>query len=438
MSYIILTIVFFLLAIFCYKKFNSEIMSPSVLTCLIFSLSFLGAFLGTREGSWNFVKELHFNTLIIILVGVVFFILGEICARNYKTDKVKEIKLSDSNNKYIRIDILKKALVFIFVITTFVLLYLNLRSLVGSGSISKIVKAYKSSNILYNKKALEEGMVLNPLILNMVRFCEMFCIVFIYIIVKNLINKDKVKYNISYLIIIIFIAYVTMLVGGRTVLLKYFMAGFIIWTILYTRKQKLSLNRFFKISIKLMIVFVPVCYFVLPLLGGKNSSTFVDYVTFYLGSQIPAFDVFLASPFERSTHFGEMTLKGIQMLLAKFGLINYWSAYQGEWVYFNRELYTNVFSEFKPFMQDFGIIGVVICMFIFGFVFSRLYLNAKNKSNCRYIIFFAFFSNLLIDQARIEVFYNSFLSSRMVIYFVSMLIITFFLFGRKKIRSGEI
>ena len=85
-----------------------------------------------------------------------------------------------------------------------------------------------------------------------------------------------------------------------------------------------------------------------------------------------------------------------------------------------------------------GVLGLIIYPMIFGYIFAKLYIYAKEKENCRYLIFFAYFAIYLIDQARSNVFFNSFLSTRTVIYWLFMMIITYFLFGKTKIRNGEI
>lgn len=440
MLYILLSCLLLLMAIVFYRFFNREIVSPTIITCLIFFVSVLGAFLGTSEGSWNNIFNLHWNTVCYILLGVFCFGIGELLARRVKV-YIHKRSVKQKNNdsgKIIHIDFLKNFIIIIFVLVTMVLLYMNLRTITGGNSLSQIISGYKSSSILYNENALEEGATINSMVLNMLRFCEITCVVYIYIIVKNLFLKDKLRNNILPAVIILLISFLSMMVGGRAILLKFFVAGFIIWSIMYIRNKHLSVRKFFKIGIKLIIVFVPICYFVLPLLGGNNSTNIIDYVSFYLGSQIPSFDIFLNNPIIKSEHFGQMTLKGIQMFLSKFGIIDYWSAYQKDWIYFTPTLYTNTFTEFKPFLQDFGIIGLIVFPIIFGFVFSKLYLAAKENSNCRYIIFFAFFASLLIDQARIEVFFNTFISTRTIIYLICMIFVTWFLFGSKPIKEGEI
>ncbi len=438
MTYIILAGLLLLMSIFFYNLFKREIVSPTVITSLIFFLSVLGAFIGTSENSWNNISDLHWKTIQYILLGVFSFGIGEFLARKLRNARKEENQKKFENSKVIRVDLLKNLIIFSFIVFTMVLLYMNLKTITNGDSLTDIISKYKSSSILYNENALEEGNVLNPIVLNMLRFCEITCIVYIYIIVKNLFLKDKIKNNILNIVNILLIVFLSITVGGRTILLKYFSAGVMIWSILYIRNSHLSIRKFVKLGMIILIIFVPMCYLVLPLLGGHTSSNMIDYTSFYLGSEIPSLDIFLNNPISPLEHFGEATLKGIQMLLSKIGLIDYWTAYQKEWVYFTPTLYTNTFTEFKPFIQDFGISGLVICPMIFGFVFSKLYLAAKEKVSCRHLIFFAFFTNLLIDQARVEVFYNSFLSARTIIYAVSLLFVTCFLFGSKRILEGEV
>lgn len=437
MTYIILAGLLLFMSILFYNLFKREIISPTVITCLIFFLSVLGAFLGTANGLWNHVSKLQWKTVQYIILGIFSFGIGEFLSRKLRRNS-RNKKANVENSKIIRIDLLKNLIVLLFIILTMVLLYMNLKAITNAKSLPEIISRYKSSNVLYNESALEEGVIINSIVLNMLRFCEITCVVYIYIVIKNLFLKDKVKSNIINILNILLIILLSITVGGRAILLKFFAAGIMIWAILYTRIKRLSVRKFFKLGLAIVMFFIPLCYFILPFLGNQTTIDMPNYVSFYLGSEIPAFDIFLENPTTYSEHFGQETLQGLQMFLSKFGIIDSWTAYQREWVYFTPTLYTNTFTEFKPFIQDFGINGVIVCPMIFGFIFSKLYLAAKEKMNCRYLIFFSFFTSLLIDQARIEVFFRSFLSTRTVIYLCSLLFVTWFLFGKRKIKGGEV
>ena len=265
MGYIILMVILLLLSILFYKFLNKEIISPTVITCLNFFLAVLAAFIGTSEGSWNFMPNISTQTILYITLGVFSFGLGEILARKIR---LKNNKYSEelSNKKIIRIDYMKNFIIISFILLTIILLYLNLRSIVGGGSLSSIINGYKSSSVLYNENAVEDGATINSLVMNMLRFCEMAGVVYIYIVIKNIVSKDKLSKNIFYIIPIVLSLFLSMMVGGRATLLKTLMAAVMIWAILYTKNHKLPVRKFFKLALKVAIVFVPLCYFILPLL----------------------------------------------------------------------------------------------------------------------------------------------------------------------------
>lgn len=76
-------------------------------------------------------------------------------------------------------------------------------------------------------------------------------------------------------------------------------------------------------------------------------------MTFYLGSPLPCFNEYLENSNQQKVeqkHFGENTFIGIQQILYKFHIINYYNIYQDEWVNFGNGLKSNVFTGIKTYL----------------------------------------------------------------------------------------
>jgi oligosaccharide repeat unit polymerase len=395
------------------------------------------SFMGRINNSWNF-QELHFNTFCIIILGVLMFGVGEFAARKFifKT-KTKTVDLENYKYEIIRVDILKIFICGGFILLTTFLIYRNMKSITNVSGLSNVIGAYRLLTPAFNSSAMETGVKINTIYTQMFRACEIISLIFIYIIVNNLLAKDKFSNNIPYLVVVLLYIFLSFLLGGRANFLQSVVEAFMIWLILYKRTKKLSITDFIKIAVKIMIVVLPIFYFILPLFGRSTSVNLYNYITFYLGCPIPSFDVMLQNGITHSAHFGEMTLKGIQAFLNKFGLIDYYSLYERNWIYYSTGLYSNIFTAMFPPYVDFGIWGVIICQFLFGFVFAKMYTWAKKFSNRIYLLFYAYYANQLVDQFRREKLFTTVIHYNAIIYLILLLILTYFIFEKKKVEVGD-
>ena len=149
-----------------------------------------------------------------------------------------------------------------------------------------------------------------------------------------------------------------MLLGGRSAIMRFIVATFIFFMIIYSRKKKIKLLKFVRIGTMILIIVLPLFYLLLGAIGQTTQNNFVDYMTFYLGSPIPGFDEYLDnySKYQRvSQNFGENTFVGIQQILYRFHIIDYYNIYQSEWIDFGNGLRSNAFTGIKTYFQDFGI-----------------------------------------------------------------------------------
>lgn len=437
MLYLVLSIVLFLLAGIFYFKYKADILSISVLTALVYGVSSLGAFMATATNSWNY-QQLHPMTAGIIILGVTALYFGEKFSRKLRfkiSNKDKTIDLENYEHKPIRIDFLKTLICILFVIITILLIFTNMKQLTGESSISTVINSYRSSSEIFNNEAAIQNIKINTLYMIMYRMCEIIGLIYIYIIIRN--KLAKYKNNPSSIILIILCILLTFLLSGRSGFMRYLIEALVIWLILYRKKKPLKIVKFVRIMIKAAIIILPLFYLILPLLGRSTSATWWDYLSFYVGSPIASFDVLIEKGLAHSQNFGALTLKGMQGILSKIGLYNSYSNYASKWVYFKTGLSSNVFtSMYAPFV-DFGLSGVIICQFLFGYIFTKLYLNAKENINVRYLLIYAFFANLIIDQFRSEKLFTSFFSYNTLIYLILIIIISFLILGNKVIKKGQ-
>ena len=431
MWYIILILVLITLAYIAYKLFDEDYLSPSFMVSVIFLASAIVATLSRLFNMWNYV-DLQMEAASITIIGLASFILGEYIARKIlnkiydnKTDKTENNK---EKTKIISISKIKLTIVYIFIIITLITIYVQMAQITGIwNNIPQMINEYRNGTPLF--EGTSHSTSISTLAMQMYRASELFAYVFIFIIVNNLVLKDKLKNNIKYSILILLSIFITFLVAGRSSFVKMIIAGLFMFVVLY-RKNNKDLNKKLLLKIILIVglIAIAIFYLIMPLIGRKQNSNFINYVTFYIGSPIPSLnEIIQRNEVERPEHFGQNTFKGIQRILDKFGIIDYYTPYQREWIGFDT-LSSNTFTGIKTYYSDFGVLGIIACQLISAVMFTIIYITIQKKNSIFSLIFYSFFLMTIIDQYRSEKFFTSFITIDTVIYSIYLFLITKFLF----------
>ena len=189
MCYIYLFIILIFLAIVYYYIFKREVLSVSFISCLVFALSTLAAFISSKlEGSWNYI-ELHKQTVLYIVIAMVCVGIGEYVVRiilKNKKDKENEIKL-------IEITHFKILICTIFILITFLLIYIDMSKITNTKVISEMINIYKTNSAMYNNNDNLEQ--INFIYTQMYRVSTVIGIIFLYIYVNNMCFNYKLKYK---------------------------------------------------------------------------------------------------------------------------------------------------------------------------------------------------------------------------------------------------
>lgn len=442
--YIVLLIALLVLAIIGYFVFEKDILSPTIITILIYLFATFLAWIGYF--SWNTVS-ISFKLVLIILSGIISFGIGEFAYRKMKSKLKKEPKAKKEGiyvytKKQIDLKIWKQILLLVFVIITTFFMFTEMKRIcIESGyevsAFGEVLSTYRKISPLFSTKLLETKNTINVFVSQMKKVCDVICITITFVIFNNLVNntwKKKnilnfCKKNILYVLIILSCYVLSLLTTGRAQLMKYIIAAFFIYILVNYKKNqgKDLLKKFLVVATSMVVVSVTVFYFMLPILGRETKTNFKDYISFYFGCSVPSFQLYLDNPPEKDEHFGSESLYGIQSFLYKMDLSDYVNPISREWVKISH-FKSNVYTGYRRYLNDFGVIGVMICSFIFGFVFSHIYMNVKMKNDFRYLIFFAFYSYILIDQVRDELFFTRFIHINTVIHSILILLISWGLF----------
>jgi oligosaccharide repeat unit polymerase len=418
--------------------FKKDVLSPSFITSFMYSSTVFIAILGFN--TWNVYKDLSSTTIIIISLGVFYFFVGEVVYRYfyYKFQKNsnnninKKLKNTSHTYKFPNISKKIEILIIVFVILTLFLTYKEVYKICiyyghKPTSIGDMLNFYRTKTLLYSTDATNNGITISGYVAQMQKMCYFLCVFNMYFFLDNFINKKEIKSNFIYLITIILTLLLTFLTSSRSLSMHMFVAFVALYILLYRNKcanNKINKKKNFRNIVIFTSIIIVTFYLVIPLVGRKTNMKFYDYVTFYLGSSVPSLNVSIDSNLLSSDYFGENTFYGFYYTLAKLGITSSYPETNRVGVVFGDYGGSNVYTSFNSYYLDFGIMGVILLSFIFGFIISMAYKFVKNHpENIFAKIIYVYYMYVLIDQIRGDSFY-----SLISISTISYLIIAYLLY----------
>lgn len=427
MSYLILLSLIIILIITSFLAFKKDIMSPTFISCSVYAFSVVLAMLGLN--SWNNELSLSLQLIVIVVLGLLSFFAGEILARKFFGKDINEYK-SKNHVKTINVNKWIYWLTICFIIITMILLVVEIKRICNfydfySNSIPELLAFYRTKIGLFSTDLMKDNVDINFIVKQMKKTCDVLCVVWMYIFFNNRINKVGLKKNILNFIPIVLCLACTLLTSGRSLLMHMIVSFVMMYLIIYYLNRKDSrLFKTIKILILSVIVVLPLFYLILPLTGRTTTENGFDYITFYLGTPIPSFNRSLNTN-NSNEYIGEDTFSGVYYSLNKLNIIDYEKPSTHEWTKFG-SFSSNVYTSFRSYYRDFGVIGVLLCQLLFGFLVSILYIRLKSVKGPLLTIIYSYFGYVLIDQIRDEQFYN--LISTSTIAYLLIIVVLYFVY----------
>lgn len=376
MLFILLTVIIAL----CLLSFifnGRDLLEPSVIVCISYIISILSAAVNIK--TWRI--NLHNNTFWIITVGTVIFVSINTIIKYIMGLKYNKKYIIKQDLKVINIQYFKIVLVAMFQIIVALFYAKSVRSLaVQYGSFndfSSMMTVYRM-NTSYGV-----NIGVSATINQFVKLSNVCAFVFLYVFINNILEKSKKKRNLLNIIPVVIYSIQVILTGGRFNLLVLVCSSVIIYNVLWHRKngwnRQLGIKFLFKAIIILIIIFVGF-YFLKTFVGRTAKVDFITYITSYVGGSIQLFDIYLKDPISKSSIWGKETFYAINDFLRKIGLLNI-NAYiiHLEFRSSNGVMIGNVYTAYRRYIQDFGIVGMIILQSIFALVYSIFYEKIKIK-----------------------------------------------------------
>lgn len=422
----ILLVLLFLLIIIGFKIVNKDLLSPFIVATAMFFLSSFVTMIYRKE--W--CVEINYLTIIIIIMGLVSLGIGEIFARilPIKTKKKSIEKVKDINiNKSV-----------LYAIILFMAIAIIVYS-IETYKLSNMYVGYKERNsILEKARAVKNsgvsiGIIAGHLYIISGVLARALTFVLLY---KN-VTKYKVKNKILLLIPIIMYGFLTILTTGRTEMLNFIISIVITYVLisrLYT-SRKINNVKFLKITIMSSLGFF-ILFSILGNIGNRiQGDNLIENASIYIGSSIAGLNTYLGEPKFSNEYFGSHTFFGIFSFLRTLGLdIPNFKA-PLEYIY-QGDLVTNVYTAFRRYYQDFGMLGLVVIQFLTGFIYTRVLLSIYRRPKIIKILLLSYFYYPIIQMSIEERIFMEVLSAGSIYTICYFVVINKILFKNNKELIG--
>ena len=374
----------FFLLILALSLNDYEILSPSVIVSIMWLFSTICASYNIE--TWGIA--LHTNTFIVITFGIFMFIFIGFVARKVPTLSVSNYRfnrISIGNRNFVNHSIhINWAIVIMLVLLGVITVLLQYRWLVsaagGVGSWTDMMDDYRNETGSYNENAEAKPSILS----NLEFLLRVSTYILTYVAIYNIIHGKADKKHL--LIAPLPLCYIAdkILNAGRGDILIYF--GAVVLMFYVMTQQKVGWKR--KVSRKFINVLF-VCGFSIlflfsasrALVGRKDQTDPVYYITRYAGGSIELFDLFLQDKkmMNDKAIFGKETLAPLMNFLGKKMNIPQWVyIHHLEFRSHNGARLGNVYGAFRYYIHDFGYVGFVVLTILSSVFHNRLYKYVRS------------------------------------------------------------
>ncbi|WP_449463510.1 O-antigen polymerase [Streptococcus suis] len=425
MLYILLTSIFLLIIL--ELKLRKNFATPSVLLLLSFLMASLLIFINYKN--WDISLSFHF--VVYVLTAIISFILSTHLVHSFLKNSSKIPSLSLQ-----KLQVLSRpraSLMLIMTVAFSIYSILYIRRVGFSLDLTTILSTAYSSNVLnsgYSGSFLETQMLK---IITGIAYINYY---------QFLLSKFVVKMNFSQFInfynIVLFLITAT-LSTDRNILLRFFIYALVLWILFFFDINKESMRDInFKI-IRSLVIYGIVILISLFLAGRIKGyvSDFQRSIGLYGGSGLNNFNLFLNNFNGQELQWGRVTFNSLRVLVQTFLGIEEYSGLamfdipivfksSTGFVYIS-----NVYSALRPFVLDFGYIGMLLFPAMVGIFFEILFSTAINrKFDFSWIFYSATVYSLIYFSIQEQFFARMHLGSLYEIFWLSI----FYLYIKSPIK----
>lgn len=373
MNLLILLLFCLLLTVIAWIFFR-DIFSPISVLCEIFTLCSFFALIGAKQ--WEIDIEL--NTVIYIVlqlfVSIIVAVLIKVSSSKSTTcEDITQCSIINVNKKHFRLLFLAVSAMSAIYIVTYLSVIL---SMPGASVSDKIFN--------FRQQSITTGVEIPTIVNYFSKVIYAFSYFVTYILLHDLQVSKKIgkkfKLKISYVLSIVYLLAVALLTGARAEIVYYGIFVVVVFELIANRlhKKEFSLKKIFKMAI-VGLVALALFYFSAGLIG-RSSSNFIGSISGYFGSSIIALDRYINDSLPSSSDvWGKESFFSIIHVLESLGIIEGESSVHLDYIYVNGVPFTNVYTAFRSYINDFGMIGSFIMQAIFVIFFEIYYMRCTTR-----------------------------------------------------------
>lgn len=371
----LLVLCMFTLFIISYKLFK-DLFHPCVIFCACYTFSTFLALLNNRN--WN--MKLHVETLVILISGAIIFILSSLWVKKIDFNVKK-------HGKWYKTDIKSIDSIHIWIICFVQIIYIvrgyiyvngfgmdNVTQMIYKARVTS-VSNINSGNVVWNLVG---------------RISTYTAYIYAYFIINTVMHSGKrLRHKCRYFAPIILWALGNIFYGGRQIYLNYLFA-LLVMSALYRKKnykkECASVSQIIRYGI-IAIISMIVFYYLAFLVGRGSERSVFEYISSYAGGAIQLFDLYMQNPIKQNVLQGGETFYYLYKTLYKIGLMdsenigNFYLEFR-----ISGELMGNVYTAYRRWHSDFGILGCLLLQTIFSCFFSLFYKIVSNVKVSGFVV----------------------------------------------------
>lgn len=374
-----LGILVFSLLLFTYYGVNRDLMHPSVLIVGATFLCVLSAMYNI--GLWNI--NYHFNTVVLLVGGLLCISLaGILCART-KTKKKKFIHLNTIiDDENLIIDINRSTFYIVIVFNLFVMAwyYYIIIKTTGGGAITEMLASFR---MIHSYGTSSDNAVVMPALLNQcIKMNKVLAYIFVMVFLNNYMAYKQKDWK--YLLPPVLFGLQTILGSDRIYIVILAGASVVMAYIMWHRKNGWNRNvsgKYIRIAVKALTVVLILFFFTRNFVGHSSNviTSPIEYITQYTGGSIQLLDMFVQDPqIEADTGWGEETFSSVYktVIQMKGGIA---PKRHMEFRRSNGVMIGNIYTAVRKYYHDFGTSGVMVLCTIFGLFFGIVYRQLQEE-----------------------------------------------------------
>jgi oligosaccharide repeat unit polymerase len=376
-----------ILSLIAYALFDRDVLAPPAVVSLGLLFSSVCAFYNETQWGLNFSS----TGVWTIVAGVSAFIIGGVfavlLANRYRLHRIGFSHIV-SNIFPINIKTFKTVIVILFQLFTIVLLYTELRNLTGGSTWYETIIIWR----------LQEGTVrpdlftmrLSGLLSICLQFNFAIGLIYAYVVGNNFAAKIR-QMRLDWMPLLLS-SLLSLMQAYRSGVIRLFIALIVVTYILKKRSVGWKSTEETKKMIKKMGLSLITMVMLFGLLRGAvgryDDDSVLEHITFYAGTPVASFDVYLQEPWIPSEIWGKETFYALNQNIAV-------RTKGGERYIFYKEFRQspngtwlgNVYTALRAPYHDFGFMGMIVVMFIMGLFFTYFYCKVRVKQGKELIDF---------------------------------------------------